>query len=60
MKKRAPLFDQKCWDIANAFLDDEPHLHTTDNFNELASLVQTTIEDFIADKNRNYDGAPKS
>ena len=53
-------YDEKCWDLANAFLDDEPHLQTADNFNELASLIQSTIEDFIADKNRNYDGAPKS
>jgi hypothetical protein len=52
--------DQKCWDLANAFLDDHPHIHTTDNFNELADEIQRTIDEFIADKLRNYDGAPKS
>jgi len=52
--------EQKVWDLADAFLDDEPHLQTADNFNELADLIQRTITEFIADKQRNYDGAPKS
>jgi hypothetical protein len=52
--------DQKCWDLASAFLDDHQHIHTTDNFNELADENQRTIDDFIADKLNNYDGAPKS
>lgn len=48
-------FDEKCWNLAAVFLSDEPHLSTTDRCNELAQLIQTTIEDFIASEQSNYE-----
>ncbi len=52
--------DQKCWDLVSACLDDHPHIHTTDNFNALTDEVHRVIQNFIANKLLNYDGAPKS
>lgn len=43
-------FDSKCYDLAEAFLSDEPNLFTEGKCNELAALLQQTIEDFIADR----------
>lgn len=48
-------YDTKCFDLAALFLGDVPHLHTTDRIGELAALIQQTIEDFIADSERNYE-----
>lgn len=48
-------YDTKCFDLAEAFLSDTPHLATTDRTDELAALIQRTIEDFIADAERNYE-----
>jgi hypothetical protein len=48
-------YDAKCYELAAEFLGDEPHLHTTDNTEQLAKLIQQTIEEFIADMNRDYD-----
>lgn len=50
-------YDTKCYELADSFLSDEPHLATTDRTEELAALIQTTIEDFIEHEKRNYDGA---
>lgn len=46
----AKFFDTKCFELAEAFLDDEPHANTKANVRELAAEIQTVIEDFIADK----------
>lgn len=49
------LFDSKCYDLASAFLDDEPGLFTDARCNELAAEIQQVIEGFIADAMRNYE-----
>ncbi len=41
-------YDQKCYDLAAIFLGDEPALHTEGRIIELAKLIQSTIEDYIA------------
>lgn len=48
-------FDTKCYDLAEAFLEDEPHLNTEGRRNELAQLIQTTIDDFIACERGDYE-----
>lgn len=48
-------YDSKCYDLAEAFLEDEPHLNTEGRRDELAQLIQTTIEDFIAHEQSNYE-----
>lgn len=48
-------YDTKCYDIAEAFLSDEPSINTDVNRNALAQEVQTCIEDFISDKLRNSE-----
>lgn len=53
--KRKATYDSKCHDLATDFLSDTPHLDTTDRVHELATLIQKTIEDFIADAERNYE-----
>lgn len=49
------LYDQKSYDLAEAFLSDEPHLNTEGRRDELAKLIQTTIEDFITHEQSNYE-----
>lgn len=49
-------FDSKCYDLADLFLEDEPHLHTDARCVELADLIQSTIESYIAHERDNYDG----
>lgn len=48
-------WDQKCFDLAQAFLSDTPHLETNRRTEELAQLIQTTIEDWIALEEGNYE-----
>ena len=48
-------YDTKCFDLAEAFLEDSPHLATAKRTDELAQLIQTTIEDFIASEEQNYE-----
>ena len=40
-------YDQECYDLAAAFLGDEPALHTPGNIEQLALLIQAAIEDYI-------------
>ena len=56
MTKRA-FYDQKSYDIAEAFLEDEPHLNTEKRRDELAQEIQRTIENFIAYEQANYEPA---
>lgn len=51
----AKTFDSKCYDLASAFLEDELRLFTDAKCNELAVLIQQTIEDFIGDGLRNCE-----
>lgn len=48
-------YDPKSYDLASAFLEDEPVLFTHKRCHELALLIQAAIEDFIADERRNYE-----
>lgn len=47
--------DSKCYDLAAVFLSDEPALDTTKRCDELADLIQQTIEDWIAYERANYE-----
>ena len=42
-------YDQKCYDLADAFLSDEGAINTTENTERLAQLIQDVIEDEIAE-----------
>lgn len=53
--ERKPTYDSKCFDLAEAFLDDAPHLATTSRTEELAALLQRTIEDWIEYEQSNYE-----
>lgn len=44
-------YDPRCYDIAELFLSDTP-LSTANHRDELASLIQQTIEDYIAHEER--------
>lgn len=41
-------FDEKCYELALAFLADEPGLNTDANADELAMMLQGEIEDWIS------------
>lgn len=41
-------YDTRCYDLAALFLESEGALNTEANRDELAQLIQTTIEDHIA------------
>jgi hypothetical protein len=40
-------YDSKCYDLAEAFLEDEPSLNTEGRRKQLAQIIQTAIEDEI-------------
>ena len=48
-------YDTKCYDLADAFLEDEPALRTEPNRKKLAQEIQTAIENWIKDARDNYD-----
>ena len=48
-------YDPKCYDLAEAFLEDVPHLNSDARRDELAQLIQSVIEDFIALEQSNYE-----
>lgn len=43
-------YDTKCYDLAAAFLDDEPHLKP--KIGSLAQTIQNAIEDWIEYENK--------
>ena len=47
--------DEKCYELALAFLSDYPHLNTDKRADELACEIQECIECFIAHANDNYE-----
>lgn len=54
------LYDERCYDLAEAFLIDEFPLNTPANRDELTGDIQALIEDFIFVKRRERDrDAPK-
>ena len=48
-------YDTRCYDLAEAFLEDWPHLDTTKRRDALAQVIQTTIEDWINYEHDNYE-----
>lgn len=48
-------YDVKCYELAEAFLEDEPHLNTKGRRSDLAQIIQTAIEDFISTEQSNYE-----
>jgi hypothetical protein len=40
-------YDTKCFDLAEAFLEDEPTLQTENKKKALAQTIQTAIEEWI-------------
>lgn len=40
-------YDPKCYELAEYFLDDDDPMPATSNANELAQLIQATIEDYL-------------
>lgn len=47
-------FDAKCYDLAEAFLEDTPHLWTDKRAKELAQIIQDAVEGYIELEQRNY------
>jgi hypothetical protein len=45
--------DEKCYDLASAFLEDHPGLHGHDEANELGGVIQKAIDEWIADAKDN-------
>lgn len=52
----ATTYDEKVYDLASLFLEDAPDLFTMHHNHHLACAIQTAIEEYIADAQRNYDG----
>lgn len=48
-------YDTKVYDLASAFLEDEPNLFTMHHNHHLACAIQSAIEEYIAEANRNYE-----
>jgi hypothetical protein len=40
-------YDEKCYRLAEQFLEDEPELYTMDKCHHLACAIQQAVEDFI-------------
>ena len=54
-KSEPATYDEKCYNLAEDFLEDHPHLLTDRRTDELATLIQRTIEDWIAYEHNNYE-----
>ena len=52
---RPKTYDTKCYELAEHFLQDEPHLDTEKRRDALASLIQATIEPWIESELDNYE-----
>jgi hypothetical protein len=50
--------DEKCYDLASAFLEDHSHLFSHNNTEVLGGVIQKAIDEWIADANDNYDPTP--
>jgi hypothetical protein len=51
----AKTYDSSCYDLAERFLEDSPHLNTERRKDELAALIQSTIEGWIEHEQSNYE-----
>jgi len=48
-------YDTKSFELAEHFLADTPHLATFKRTDELAALIQQTVEDWITHEDSNYE-----
>jgi len=48
-------YDNRCYDLAETFLEDEPHLNNESRRAELAQCIQDAIENFIRFEEANYE-----
>lgn len=48
-------YDTRCYDLAEIFLEDEPHLNTEKRRDALAQWIQHAIESFIETARENYE-----
>lgn len=48
-------YDSRCYDLAETFLEDTPHLNTESRRDELATMIQQQIESFIEYEQSNYE-----
>lgn len=48
-------YDAKCFDLAESFLEDEPHFNTEAKRHALALRIQEAIEDFMDAARDNYE-----
>jgi hypothetical protein len=48
-------YDSKCFDLADTFLQDHPHLWTGRRIGELAQVIQDAIEDYFTTEQDNYE-----
>ena len=51
----AKNYDTKSYDLAEAFLESEPHLNTGKRRDELAQIIQSAIEDYLTYEQNNYE-----
>lgn len=51
-------YDPKCRDIAEFFLEDEPHLNTFNRQDDLAATIQQAIEGWFQKAKSNYEPPP--
>ena len=47
-------YDRKTYELAEYFLENEPHLNTEKHRDDLAKEIQTAAEDWLTDARRNY------
>ena len=56
--KRLKTYDPKCYELAEAFLQDMPHLWSKKRAEDLAIEIQETIESYIGDILERYPPRP--
>ena len=54
------LYDSQCFDLAEAFLRDEPDLYNERVLEELSWEIQQTIESFIEDARHQLEKRDRS
>jgi hypothetical protein len=54
MARIAKTYDPACYELATSFLEDS-RVFNDKRCDELARLIQQTIEDYIAHEERNYE-----
>ena len=48
-------YDARCYELAELFLEDQPHLNNERRRDELAQAIQRAIEEYIGEEDRNYE-----